>query len=236
MVVIRMLPEGGTCAYDRALLLPAMVVYSDGSVLTIRGGGYFCDSPPTILAGWVDPKQVSERLDTYFASADSYVDMTRAGNTIGIADATTTELTYITDKESIRRASAYALDIGEPESDLPPALVRARAAMRSVTGNLTTMIAGRQRAWTARILTVVNPEPAPIATIAPARWPMPVNPALQAVLAGPEGSCTALSIQESTAVAHLQQNRPSLSMWTIGGRTRPLALGVVLPGISPCVS
>lgn len=236
MVVIRMLPEGGTCAYDPALLLPALVVYGDGAVLTIRGGGYFCDSPPPILAGWVDPNRVSARLDSYFASADSHVDMSRAGNTIGIADAMTTELTYITDNGSIRHAAAYALDINGLESDLPPALVHARSAMRTVTAELTAMAAGRRTVWTPRNLAVVNPEPAPIAVIAPARWPVPISPALKAVLAGPKGSCTALSQQESAAVARLQRSRPSLSQWSIGGRTRPLALGVVVPGIPPCVS
>lgn len=236
MVVIRMLPEGGTCAYDPALLLPAMVIYSDGAVLTIRGGGYFCDSPPPILAGWADPNRVSARLNSYFASADSHVDMSRAGNTIGIADATTTELTYITGNRSIRSAAAYALDVDGLESDLPPVLVHARSAMRTVTAALTAMAAGRRTAWAPRNLAVVNPEPAPIAVIAPARWPVPINLALKAVLAGPKGSCIGLSQQESAAVAQLQRSRPSLSQWSIGGRTRPLALGVVLPGIPPCGS
>ena len=99
--------------------MPATVAYSAGNVLATDGMGASCEKVPTVSAGWIDPATVRSRLESYFASPESAVDMSR----LPVTDLGATSLHYL-DAAGQATRSAPTASASTPATPFPKSSAR----------------------------------------------------------------------------------------------------------------
>lgn len=221
------------CAGDDHLLLPTLIAYSDGAVLAYDGrDSSFCFGAPLpqIKAGWIQPTRLHEQLTAYFRSADSRADMQLSG----ASDGTSTAVVYTDPAGSVHSASGrWLFDGQEFETTLRPAIRRARAALRSLITELTVQAHPTAR-WLPTTIQVIVSDDKGLAPAAVGRWPLTAEHSPLLVTTGSPGACSVLDGPRAAAVIKAQGRRTAASNWSVNGRPRQLAIGLVIPGMPTC--
>lgn len=213
-------------------LVPALVVYDDGSVLSADGLGASCEKVPAVSAGWVDPASVRARLDAYFGSAASKVDM----GSLPVSDLGSTALVYVDPDGRNHKVSAYGLGSGFGTSSLSADETAARALLDQLIRSLLTDSVPRIP-WAPQHLSVLrsstgqlaDPSPAPVA------WPLTLTSGSRRALAN-LNSCLPVTGRDVTTVLRAHGSRHAQAIWTVDGKQVQLSIGIVLPGWKPCAN
>jgi hypothetical protein len=198
----------------RGTLVPAIVVYDDGNVLTADGIGASCEKVPNISAGWIDPASVRARLDEYFKSPDSKVDMSN----LPVTDLGSTGVQYVGTDGAVQKVGAYGLGFDSGGSGIPADQVAARAAL----GKLLRFLAvdsGPKVAWAPQQLSVIRSSPGEFANPSkgPVAWPLRSTTASAKFFRTSPG-CLPVTGKDAAIVLRAHGSRHTQAIWTVGGK------------------
>lgn len=227
MIIVRLVPQGGTCA-NEGTQIPALTIYRDGSVLMSDDRGSYCEPLPLITAGQIDPTWAADHLNRYFESAAGGPDMTTLDGNVGVADGSTTDLTFTSNDGIDHHAAAYVLDM--TGLGLSPEKTQARKTFRATLDGLRNRITAGDP-WTPESLRLTNPPEWVPNYNGQSNWPTDVSHEVESVIAGGAGSCTMLTGSEAAAVRDSLGSTPAMSTWLIDGKPQRLAIGVSIPGL-----
>ena len=233
MIVLRVIPQGGTCAHD-VTQVPRITIYRDGSVLMTEDDDFYCQPLPQMFTGHVDPAWAEAELNQYFASPTAAPRMITMGADVGVADGTLTDLAYFAADGSSHRFAA--IELGRHDLSLSATQARARADFRTLLEDLRSKIT-QGAPWEPTSVRIVRPdESVPDSHDPPIDWPSRPSAAVEAVVKGHDGSCAVLMGSEATAVLKGLGARAALATWVVDGRRERIAVGLVVPGLDGCAT
>lgn len=213
-------------------VIPTLVVYDDGVVLSVDGVGAHCDKVPQVGLGWIDPADARAVLDSYFASPESRVDM----STLNVTDMPYSSIDYHS-SNGPRSIRVYAL--GAVDDDYVP--WEQRAARRALGALLDTLGSGvRDDHWKPDRVVISASGDRPSHPTDPdgalPRWPIPLTPGVRRVIDGSGGdeACTMITGSDATKVLAAHKDRAAEAGWMVDGKQRWFPIGIVLPTFPPC--
>lgn len=196
-----------------------------------RHWGFYCEPLPQITKGELDAGWAAQQLDRYFALPAAASDMTTLDGNTGVADGTTTDLTYTSVDGIGHHAAAYVLDMGG--LGLSAAKNDARTKFKTVLNHIRSMITNRAP-WTPESIRIVYPPKWVPNYDAKLTWPGRPSPAVESMIARGEGACAILTGSQASAVRTAMGSTSAMSSWSINGRKQRIAIGVVIPGLAGC--
>ncbi len=214
----------------------SLTAYSDGTVLIADGIGAFCEPVPTITIGWIDPARLHSRLDDYFASDASRADV----DVPDVTDLPTTVLIYCDGSGAAHRVAAYGLSFDSPTPDvrIPEDVADAQRVLAELLDALEADAAASSEWVPATAVAVADSLSYPGASDATAvAWPLPASAETAEVAELLAGStdCVAFHGYDAATLVAAAKGRPTAyQRWSIEGSDLELAIGIVLPGTTPC--
>ncbi|MTD17454.1 hypothetical protein GIS00_26325 [Nakamurella sp. YIM 132087] len=222
----------------RGTLVPSLVLYSDGTVLSTDGIGAHCDPLPTVRIGWLDPDVAEARLAEYFASPEAAVDMTD----LQVTDLPFATLVHRPVGGPERTVGLYGPGAEEYVDDLDISTREreARQAFSDVVEGIRTdaALAGNWQPEQLSVTRLAADEGDPAASAL--SWPLSSAEWRDFLLDDPaaggsaaDDRCRAALGAEATELlaAHTGD---TAGRWRTGATEVPVALGLVLPGAAPC--
>ncbi|OJF13928.1 hypothetical protein BG844_12570 [Couchioplanes caeruleus subsp. caeruleus] len=238
-LVLRITQTGGFAGPDAiAARLPGLSVYADGRV--IFDGPVTADYPgpalPNVLERVVPPEQVKQL--TGEAEAAGVREGTDFGQP-GVADASTTEVTVVTDAGE-RTVGANALHEAQANDPLlTPAQKQAREKLRAFLDRAEQLASGPEaRPYRPEVLAaVVRPYVEPGDDL-PARpkemqWPGPALPG-EPLTTVQKISCVTATGAQRDAILASAKNAKAGAPWVSGGNRWAVTFRPLLPGESGC--
>ena len=230
ILTLRELPNGPSCDYDPALLVPSLAVYGDGRVIApaTQAIGFYCDEVPSFRTGHADVVALRAAVEAYLNSGAPAIDISKSEN---VADGGLTRLEYTA---ADGRRSSITADALEYHGQLTEKEA-ARVALRKVIATITRLARTGAGKWEPSRVLVVTTNPATNGDDVVAPWPVPVTPELRRLLAGGHQGCTTVTGPAATTLLAAARKKPTVaSPWTIEGKRQLLAIGVTLDGLRTC--
>lgn len=205
--------------------VPQLIVYDNGVALRAEHNGSHCEPVPVVWVGLLDVEAVRARLDTYFASPDSSVNLMANVPVDGM----TSTISY-RNRDGNTRSAQTPFRVGDPWPGAPRHVTEANDAFTWVWDELADAVPSRHRYQATDLVVGVAPPigfQQPDSVDPPTVWPLTGTPWTD--LAG--HTCVPVSGVDAAAVLAGSDDFRSLQRWEVVGTPVVLSVELALPGV-----